>query len=88
MPSKPPTEKPNHPEWLDRELYTLEQVSQLLSLSKRKVEDLVGQGLLRSAIAPGTERARRVSRAMIQEYVDDFNSQNPPRSGGKRHGSR
>lgn len=67
-----------------KELFTLEQVAAMLSLSKRKVEQLIANGILRSAIAPGTDRARRVSRAMIEEYVEGFDSQNPPGRRFKR----
>lgn len=61
-----------------KELFTVREVAALLSLSVRTIEALIANGHLRSAIAPGTERSRRVSRAMIEEYVRDFNSQNPP----------
>lgn len=66
-------------EWLVyKELYTLQEVAGILSLSVRTVETLIANGYLRSAIAPGTERSRRVSKAMIEEYIQDFNSQHPP----------
>ena len=61
-----------------KELFTIAEVADLLSLSVRTIEALIAKGHLRSAIAPGTERARRVSREMISEYVEGFNSQNPP----------
>lgn len=60
-----------------KELFTIADVAELLSLSERTVESLIAKGLLRSAIVPGTDRARRISRAMIDEYVSDFNAQNP-----------
>lgn len=60
-----------------RELFTLAEVAVILSLSERTVETLVAKGFLRSAVAPGTDRSRRVSRVMIQDYLDAFNSQNP-----------
>lgn len=56
----------------------MREVAALLSLSVQTIEALIANGYLRSAIAPGTERSRRVSRAMLEEYVQDFNSQNPP----------
>ncbi len=63
---------------LPKELFTLAEVAVVLSLSERTVETLIAKGFLRSAVAPGTDRSRRVSRAMIEDYVDQFNSQNPP----------
>lgn len=72
---------------LHKELFTLAEVAFLLSLSERTVETLVAHGHLRSAIAPGTDRSRRVSRAMIEEYVETFNSQNPPICHRKRNGN-
>jgi excisionase family DNA binding protein len=59
-------------------LYTIAEVAYALNLSKRSVESLIAQGILRSGIAPGTDRARRISQSMIDEYLDTFNSQNPP----------
>lgn len=61
-----------------KELFTIREVAALLSVSKRTIESLIAHGYLRSAIAPGTDRARRISKAMIEEYVECFNSQNPP----------
>jgi excisionase family DNA binding protein len=61
-----------------KELFTVQEVAEILSLSERTVESLISKGWLRSAIAPGTERSRRVSRNMIQEYIESFDSQNPP----------
>ena len=58
---------------LPRELFTIDQVAVILGMSERTVETLVAQGHLRSAIAPGTNRSRRVSRAMLAEYIDRFN---------------
>ncbi len=60
-----------------KELFTIPEVAALLSLSKRTIEALIAKGLLRSAIAPGTERARRISREMLTEYMVEFNSGNP-----------
>ena len=57
-----------------KELFTLADVAIMLALSERTVESLVARGHLRSAIAPGTDRSRRVSREMIDEYLERFNS--------------
>ncbi len=62
---------------LQKELFTLAECAAILSLSERTVEALVSQGYLRSALAPGTERSRRVSRAMLEEYVLAFDGKNP-----------
>jgi excisionase family DNA binding protein len=56
-----------------QELFTLAETAAILSPSERTIEALVARGHLRSAIAPGTDRARRISRAMIEEYIDRFN---------------
>ena len=69
---------------LQKELFTLAEVSVILSLSERTIEALIAKGNLRSAVAPGTDRSRRVSRAMIHEYLEEFNSQNPPTRHRKR----
>lgn len=66
--------------YLQKELFTLPEVSVILSLSERTVEALIAKGNLRSAVAPGTDRSRRVSRTMIEEYLAEFNSQNKRRS--------
>ena len=62
---------------LQKELFTLAECATILSLSERTVEALVAQGHLRSAVAPGTERSRRVSRQMLEEYIRDFDGENP-----------
>src|ERR1700734_2310871 len=62
---------------LQKELYTLAECATVLSLSERTVEALVAQGYLRSGVAPGTERSRRVSRAMLEEYIREFDGKNP-----------
>ena len=62
---------------LQKELFTLAECATILSLSERTVEALVAQGHLRSAVAPGTERSRRVSRAMLEEYIRDFDAEDP-----------
>jgi excisionase family DNA binding protein len=62
---------------LRKELFTLAECATILSLSERTVEALVSQGYLRSAVPPGTERSRRVSRAMLEEYIRDFDGENP-----------
>jgi excisionase family DNA binding protein len=59
-----------------QELYTLQEVAALLSVSQRTVEDLVKNGDLASGIVAGTERARRVSRAQIVAFMEAFNLQN------------
>lgn len=59
---------------LRKELYTIGEVATVLSLSKRTVEGLIARGYLRSALAPGTDRARRISRAMIEDYLVSFNT--------------
>jgi excisionase family DNA binding protein len=69
---------------VQRELFTIAEVAAILSLSERTVESLVARGHLRSAVAPGTDRARRISRTMIAEYIECFDSQNPPRGNRKR----
>lgn len=69
---------------LRQELFTIPEVALILSLSERTVETLIARGLLRSAIAPGTDRARRVSRAMIEEYLQEFDSAYPPPVKRKR----
>ncbi|MHB8636063.1 MAG: helix-turn-helix domain-containing protein [Fimbriimonadaceae bacterium] len=51
-------------------LFTLEDAGRLLSLSKREVENLVRAGELESGIAPGTIRARRISRRQLDRYVE------------------
>lgn len=68
----------------EKELFTLPEVAAMLALSERTIEMLIAKGFLRSAVAPGTDRSRRVSRAMIREYVDEFDSQNPPTRRSKR----
>ena len=62
---------------LQKELFTLPECATILSLSERTVEALVAQGYLRSGLAPGTERSRRVSRAMLEDYIRDFDGENP-----------
>lgn len=62
---------------LRKELFTIGEVATILSLSKRTVEALIARGYLRSALAPGTDRARRVSRAMIEDYLVSFNTRHP-----------
>ncbi len=62
---------------LQKELFTLAECATILSLSERTVEALVAQGHLRSAVAPGTERSRRVSRTMLEDYIRDFDGDNP-----------
>lgn len=61
---------------LHKELFTIPEIAVILSMSERTVETLISQGVLRSGIAPGTDRARRVSRRMLDEYVTRFDS--PP----------
>jgi excisionase family DNA binding protein len=56
-----------------KELFTVAEVAKILSLGERTVESLIARGFLRSALAPGTH-ARRVSREMIDEYLQKFNS--------------
>ena len=68
----------------DKELLTLSDVACVLSLSERTVESLVAKGYLRSAIAPGTERSRRISRTMLREYIEWFDSQNPPANDARK----
>lgn len=55
-------------------LFTLEEAGALLSMSKREVENLVRAGHLESGIAPGTTRARRVSRWHLERYVERLES--------------
>ena len=62
---------------LQKELFTLAECATILSLSERTVEALVSQGYLRSAVAPGTDRSRRVSRAMLEDYIRTFDGENP-----------
>jgi excisionase family DNA binding protein len=62
---------------LQKELFTLAECATILSLSERTVEALVAQGYLRSAVPRGTERSRRVSRAMLEEYIRDFDGEDP-----------
>ena len=70
---------------LQKELFTLAECATILSLSERTVEALVAQGFLRSAVPPGTERSRRVSRTMLEEYIRDFDGENPfARKKGRR----
>ena len=59
---------------LRKELFTIPEIAVVLSLSERTVESLVSQGFLRSSIAPGTDRTRRISRPMLEEYVARFDS--------------
>ena len=59
---------------MEQELFTVAEVAAILSLSERTVESLIARGHLRSALAPGTERARRISRDMIEDYIAAFNS--------------
>lgn len=66
---------------LQKELYTLAECAAILSVSERTVETLVAQGHLRSAVAPGTDRARRVSRAMLEDYIRAFNGERSSTSG-------
>jgi len=54
----------------ERELYTLKQVADLLSVSLRTVESLVARGHLESGVLPGTGRTRRVSRRQLQRFID------------------
>ena len=67
-----------------KELFTVAEVAAILSLSKRTVESLIAHGFLRSGVAPGTDRTRRVSRTMIEEYVDAFNGTDSRPRQGKR----
>jgi len=59
----------DRPSLTDKLLYTLTEAAYLLSLSKREVEELVQTEHLESGIAPGTKRARRVSRQQLRRYV-------------------
>lgn len=70
-----PVPRPEAP--VPKELFTLGECAEMLSLSERTVEALVAQGYLRSAVAPGTERSRRVSKAMLDEYISRFDGENP-----------
>ena len=63
-----PPQNPDGQAIFQKELFTLTEVATMLSLSERTVEGLVAHGHLRSAVAPGTDRSRRVSRSMIEEY--------------------
>jgi excisionase family DNA binding protein len=56
-------------------LLTLDEVASLLSVSKRTVENLIAQGYLASGIVPGTARARRVSRAQLNAFVESFDGE-------------
>lgn len=62
------------PSSLQKELFTIPEIAVVLSLSERTVESLIAQGFLRSGIPPGTDRTRRVSRRMLDEYVARFDS--------------
>lgn len=55
-------------------LFSIEEVAAILSLSKREIENLIRAGILESGIAPGTKRARRVSRRHLERYVDRLES--------------
>lgn len=52
-----------------QEAFTLQDVAYLLNVSKRQVEQLVVDGVLRSIVLPGTERWRRVTRAQLDVFI-------------------
>jgi excisionase family DNA binding protein len=52
-----------------QESFSYEEVAQLLSVSKRQVQEWVASGDLKTLALPGTERLRRVSRDMLKTFV-------------------
>ncbi len=52
-----------------QESFTYEEAAQLLSVSKRQVQEWVASGDLKTLGLPGTERLRRVSRDMLKAFV-------------------
>ena len=52
-----------------REAFSAQEVANLLGVSKRTITKLIDLGRLGSVMLPGTDRARRVTRAQLDAYV-------------------
>lgn len=57
--------------------FTLDEAAILLGVGKSTVESLVASGHIGSGILPGTETSRRVSRAQIEAYAEQFDAKYP-----------